>query len=102
MTDRNVTCIVEAANKAAAVAIGVAYGDGTGTFSVPLSSNPSETNPANATHWGMSGSIPEAEVAAFEASVDPMINVTDNDTGGGFFQIIGSRSPQLYIVNEPA
>lgn len=100
MPNRDVTCICTAADKAAAQAIAVANGDGPGTFSVALSTSPSETNPANATHWGMSGQISGGEAAAFEQSVSPMINVTEND-GTSFFQIIGSRVPQLYMVQEP-
>ena len=98
--DINVTCIVAAADVTAARALAVSYGDGPNTFSVPLSTSPTETVPANATHYGMSGYIPEDEVLAFQASVDPMINVTSNENTS-FQEIIANRTPTLYLVQEP-
>lgn len=99
MSDRNVTLIVEAANKAAAQAIAVANGDGPSTFAVALSTSPTETSNANATHWGYSGWLPQAEIEAFETSVDPMVNVSSNENTT-FFDTIASRVPQLYLVQE--
>lgn len=92
--------IVENARVQDARDLCVAAGDGPGTFSVALSTSPNETNPANATHWGMEGTYYEAVLEALQLSVDPMVNLTETD-GSGFNTVIASRVPALYKVNEP-
>lgn len=102
--NRSVSCICENATKAAAQAICTAAGDGPGTFSVPLSTVQGVTDRAQATHWGMSGDIPSAEVDTLQFSLNPKVWVFDLNPQGApqqtFDQHLTMCTPPLYRVIE--
>lgn len=96
--ERNVTIICTAADTLKAQAFANNYPGGT-NFSVPLFTMPGQTNRNLATHWACSGFCDADMVAAFEVSVDPIVNVTSNENTD-FNTIIANRSPQLFRLVE--
>jgi hypothetical protein len=104
MPNRSVSCFCENAGKAAAVALCTSFGDGPGTFSVPLSTQAGVTDRAQATHWGMSGDINADEVAAMEVSLDPKCWVFELNPQGGaplsFDDHLAMCSPPLHRIVE--
>ena len=103
---RSIVCICENAGKTAAQAICTTNGDyGPGCFSVPLSTSQGVTDRAFATHWGMSGDIPDAEASALEVSLDPKVwvfDITDPITQQviSFDSQLAAMQPPLYRVIE--
>lgn len=95
-----VTAICTTQDKAAAVALAQANGDGPNPFSVPLSTVPGVTDPAQATHWGMSGYLATGEGDALNVSLAPMVKVFPLDDGSDFNTHISLCVPPLYRINE--
>lgn len=93
------TAIVAAADVSAARALCVSLGDGPGTFSVPLSTTRGVTDPALATHYGMSGELYDGEGEALLVSIDPMVKTFSLDDGD-FLSHIAACSPPLYRIIE--
>lgn len=101
MSDTNVTLICAAADRAAAEAIVSQFPGGAGTFSVPLSTSPGITDPAQATHFAGSGMVAQEMADAVNNSVDPMLKVFSNDNTD-FNTIISTQcDPVLYRIYEP-
>lgn len=101
MTDRNVTLICAAGDRATAEALAAEFPGGAGTFSVPLATAPGLTDLAQATHWAGSGYMDEDMVAAFDMSVAPMFKVFPmTDDLPDFASHIAACVPPLYRVYE--
>lgn len=73
-------------------------GDGPDTFSVPLSTKSDETDRTKATHWAMSGWVPQEYVDAF--SNEPGVKLEVMAEGDTFDSHLAKQSPRLYRVIE--
>lgn len=97
----HVTAICAASDKDAAVALAIANGDGPGAFSVPLSTQQNVSDPAQATHWGMTGYLATGEGDALNVSLNPMVKLFPLDDGSTFDQHLAMCQPPLYRLAPP-
>jgi hypothetical protein len=100
MTERSVTMICTAADRAAAQAKASDLGDGPESFSVPLSPEKDVTTPALATHWAQSGAFPDYYVEAFDVSLAPMVKVFPLLAGQDFDAHLAACTPPLNRIYE--
>lgn len=100
MADRDVTIICAAADRVAANAKAEALGAGPNNLSVPLATQPGLSDPAQATHWGGSGYMPEDIASALDQSLNPMVKVFPNDDGSAFAEHLLMCDPPLYRIYE--
>jgi hypothetical protein len=76
-------------------------GDGPGTFSVPLSTQPGITDPAQATWYAMSGEELRAGYAdEMDVQLDPMVKVLPLEDGQTFDDHLALVNPRLYRIIE--
>ena len=101
MSDVNVTLICNAADQATAEALVSQFPGGAGTFSIPLSTSPGVTDPAQATHFAGSGYCAQEMADAVNNNVDPMFKVFSNENTS-FNSIISEQcTPPLYLIVVP-
>lgn len=101
MTDRDMTAIVTAVDKVAAIErVRLLDPEGAdGYFSVPLATEPGLTDPGLATHWGQSGYTREDVAAMLEQSVAPMVKTFPNENTT-FNQNLTLCDPVLHRIYE--
>lgn len=79
----------------------VELGDGPGTFSVPLATQPGITDRAQATWWAMSGhELYEGYANEMNLSLDPMVKVLPLEEGQTFDDHLALVNPRLYRIIE--